>query len=459
MSLEGDEVDWHVLDAKKTEATKSAGNEFSVEIQTAVRSELDMMLTAPIFAQSNRCKSFLSYVVLQTLSGNAGHLKERTIGISVFDRANDYATGEDSIVRVTANEVRKRIGQFYRESPVAHPVQIELPKGAYVPEFRIRPSLSGDDIEQIAPSDSLSNGPSAGETPLPLESLSASPVETDVPPADQSPLTGKNAPGKSARKLLVSVVLPVLLLVTVVGGLAIWRGRSQNKIPQIWDGFLNTKVPVLICLGAHDIHMSNVVSPAEAEKFSDLVLHRQVIPIDDATVLTSMASVLGKKGIPFRIAGANQTSLTDLRMQPVILIGAADNKWTLRLTQGLRYRIEVVRPRGPNNDPIASIVDREQPANGSWKIDFSIPMSEWKKDYAIVARLDDTNTGVPVLIEAGLGNDGSLAASESITSGALMARVTNEPQCRGKSNFEAVVGTDIIDEKSGPPHVLRLNCW
>jgi hypothetical protein len=86
-------------------------------------------------------------------------------------------------------------------------------------------------------------------------------------------------------------------------------------------------------------------------------------------------------------------------------------------------------------------------------------MSEWKNDYAIVARLDDTNTGVPVLIEAGLGNDGSLAASESITSGALMARVTNEPQCRGKSNFEAVVGTDIIDEKSGPPHVLRLNCW
>ena len=206
-------------------------------------------------------------------------------------------------------------------------------------------------------------------------------------------------------------------------------------------------MPVLICLGAHDIHMSNVVSPAEAEKFSDLVLHRQVIPIDDATVLTSMASVLGKKGIPFRIAGANQTSLTDLRMQPVILIGAADNKRTLRLTQGLRYRIEVVRPRGPSNDPIASIVDGEQPANGSWKIDFSTPMSEWKNYLdGIRGQIRRTTTGVPVLIEAGLGNDGSLAASESITSGALMARVTNEAQCRGKSNFEAVVGTDIIDE-------------
>jgi hypothetical protein len=445
-----------VLDAKKAEATKTAGNEFSVEIQTAVRSELDKMLTAPIFSQSNRCKSFLSYIVLQTLSGNAGHLKERTIGISVFERANDYATGEDSIVRVTANEVRKRIGQFYRESPVAHPVQIELPKGAYVPEFRIRPSLSSDDIEQPLISDSLTRGPSAGETAV--ENPCASP-ESDLTPDDQSQIAAIKTGRQPARRLWAFVALVACLLGSVAVILGIWRGRSQNKIPQIWDGFLNTKLPVLICLGAHDIHVPNVVSPAEAERFYDLILRRQVIPIDDATVLTSMASELGKKGIPFRIAGAEQTSLTDLRMQPVILIGAVDNKWTLRLTQGLRYRIEVVRPGGPNTEPIASILDREQPANDSWKTDFSIPMSQWKNDYAIVARLDDPTTGVPALIEAGLGNDGSLAASESITSSVLMARVTRESQCRGKSNFEAVIGTDIIDAKSGPPHVLRLNCW
>lgn len=417
------------------------------------------MLTAPIFAQSNRCKSFLSYVVLQTLSGNASHIKERTIGVSVFDRANDYATGEDSIVRVTANEVRKRIGQFYRESPVAHPVQIELPKGAYVPEFRIRPALSGDGVEQIAVSDSLSNAPWAAETTLPLESPSASPAKSDETPGDQSKIAGIKTGGKSTRKFWLSAALAVCLLGIVAGIFGVWRTRSENKIPQVWDGFLQTKVPVLICLGAHDVYATTVVSPAQADKFSDLVLHRQVIPIDDATVLTSMASLLGKKGIPFRIAGAEQTSLTDLRMQPVILIGAVDNKWTRRLTQDLRYRIEVVHPVGANKEPIASIVDAEQPASDLWKIDFSIPMSEWKNDYAIVARLDDRTTGVPVLIEAGLGNDGSLAASESITSGALMATVANEPQCRGKSNFEAVVGTDIIDAKSGPPHVLRLNCW
>jgi hypothetical protein len=262
----------------------------------------------------------------------------------------------------------------------------------------------------------------------------------------------------SARKLWLSVGLAVLLLGIAVASVGIWRNKRQNKSPQLWDGFLHVNVPVLICLGVHNKPVSSVVSPAETEKFSELILHRQVIPIDDATVITSMASVLGKMGIPFRIVGAGQTSLTDLRMQPVILIGGADNKWTLRLTQHLRYRIEVVHPSG-RPDPIASIADAEQPGSSPWKIDFSIPMSQWKNDYAIVARFDDAMTGVPVLIEAGLGNDGSLAASELVASGALSPRVANEPQCAGKSNFEAVVGTDIIDSKSGPPHVLRLHCW
>ncbi len=403
-----------------------------------------MMLTAPVFAQSNRCKSFLSFVVLQTLSGNAGQLKERTIGISVFDRATDYPTGEDSIVRVTANEVRKRIGQFYRESPVAHPIQIELPRGAYVPEFRIRPAISSDWVPQAAASDSLSK--------------EASPVPSDVSPVGQAHLTETTAGGHSGRKLLLFFGLPVLILGIAVAALGIWKSRTQNKFPQMWDGFLHTKVPVLICLGAHNIPVSNVVSPSDTEIFSDLVLHKQIIPIDDATVITSMASVLGKKGIPFRITGAGETSLTDLRMQPVILIGAVDNKWTLRLTQALRYRLEVDHPSG-QKEPVASIVDAKQPMSRAWKIDFSIPMSQWKSDYAIVARFNDETTGVPVLIEAGLGNDGSLAASELVASGALVPQLASEPGCVGKSNFEAVVGTEIIDAKSGPPHVLRLDCW
>jgi hypothetical protein len=440
-----------------TDENNARDGAFSAEIQSAVRAELDMMLKAPIFVQSSRCKRYLSHVVLQTLAGNAGQLKERIIGISVFERPNDFDTGDDSIVRVTANEVRKRLGQFYGESRSSHPIHIDLPKGAYVPEFRINPVLRNNESEEILPSPTPERKPDSGETYPIVETTSASAMPSEVPVNVQSLITDN---GKWTRfwdrKLQVAIAVLALLL---AGSAIFWvvRGRAQNKVPHLWGAFLNSKVPVLICLGAHDLHLSKAGPGAPADKFADLVLHKQIIAVDDAAVISSMASVLGKKGIPFRVAGADETSLTDFRRQPVILIGAVGNKWTLRLTQDLRYRIEVAYPSG--DVPIASIVDAKQPANNSWKIDFSTPMSSWKNDYAIVARLDDSTTGVPVMIEAGLGNDGSIAASELITSPALTDRLAEELSCRGKSNFEAVLGTEIIDTKSGPPHILRLNCW
>jgi hypothetical protein len=42
------------------------------------------MLTAPIFAQSTRCKKFLKFIVSETLAGNALQLKERTMVSTSF---------------------------------------------------------------------------------------------------------------------------------------------------------------------------------------------------------------------------------------------------------------------------------------------------------------------------------------------------------------------------------------
>lgn len=73
--------------------------------------------------------------------------------------------------------------------------------------------------------------------------------------------------------------------------------------------------------------------------------------------------------------------------------------------------------------------------------------------------MDDPATGVPMMIDAGIGNDGTIAATEMITSGSLAAALRNSPVCRNKKNFETVIETELIDTKSGPPHILRLTCW
>jgi hypothetical protein len=444
-------------------------------MQEAVRGELEQMLGSVLFAQSNRCKHFLRYVVEETLEGRGDQLKERTIGVNVFERAYDYDTGDDSIVRVTANDVRKRIGQYYQECAATHAVLIDLPRGSYLPTFHLQQKKRGGRIEEKRPHPGNGFAPEAAEDETvpdraALESAShgkamynVEPIAVAQPkPEPAHPLAAVPSPaGKSVwrRRILVAGFV-ALVVMAGVGALGIWRSRVADAPPPIWEACSRSGTPVLICLGEHDIQDPGAVTGLKKPTIATANLYRQMIPVGDASVIAALADELGKRGIPFRLAGSKQVSFADFQRQPVILIGAVDNEWAMRLSQALRYRIVVTYPSGPGNPPVASIVDAARPdGNNGWSIDFSTPVSAWKKDYAILARVDDATSGVPVLMEAGLGGAGSIAASELLVSGGLADGLKKEASCAGKTSFEAVVGTDILEGKPGPPHLLSLDCW
>ena len=104
--------------------------------RASVLRELDAILNSPVFQSSKRCQQFLSYVVRHRLEGNHERLKERTIGVDLFQRPAGYATGDDPVVRVQAGEVRRRLDQYYQATPNSSPVRIELHVGTYTPEFK-----------------------------------------------------------------------------------------------------------------------------------------------------------------------------------------------------------------------------------------------------------------------------------------------------------------------------------
>ena len=89
------------------------------------------------FQSSKRGQAFLQYIVEHALAGELDQLKERCIGSTLFGRPPDYDTGSDSIVRVTANEVRKRLAVFYAQAAVGESVVFDLPVGSYIPEIRL----------------------------------------------------------------------------------------------------------------------------------------------------------------------------------------------------------------------------------------------------------------------------------------------------------------------------------
>src|SRR5215472_16285628 len=101
-----------------------------------IREQLERLLAHPLFANSKRYPALLSYTVEQTLLGNAGELKERSIAVEVVGRAPTYDANADPVVRITAAEVRKRLTQYYYDPTHRGELIIELPIGSYQPFFR-----------------------------------------------------------------------------------------------------------------------------------------------------------------------------------------------------------------------------------------------------------------------------------------------------------------------------------
>src|SRR6266851_2898723 len=116
----------------------------SKEQAAAVMAELSAILASDSFSSSKRCQDFLEFVVKRALAGDYESLTERFLGVELFGRAVDYETATDSIVRVRANDVRRRLGQYYSGQRSTTPVRIDLIPGGYIPEFHWRTEEKAD---------------------------------------------------------------------------------------------------------------------------------------------------------------------------------------------------------------------------------------------------------------------------------------------------------------------------
>jgi hypothetical protein len=103
-----------------------------------VKAQLENILSSSELRSAPSLQRFLRHVVVETLAGRGDSLKEYSIGSSVFSRGADFNPRIDPIVRVQARNVRVRLDQYYAGPGARDAVIIELPKGTYVPVFRVR---------------------------------------------------------------------------------------------------------------------------------------------------------------------------------------------------------------------------------------------------------------------------------------------------------------------------------
>ena len=115
----------------------SAHHSASEPTAAQVRVQRDRILASKVFSLSKRQSAFLDYVIKASLEGRADRLKEFTLGIEVFGKDDSFDPRVDSIVRVEASRLRAKLREYYVDEGQSETVRIDIPKGHYVPVFRL----------------------------------------------------------------------------------------------------------------------------------------------------------------------------------------------------------------------------------------------------------------------------------------------------------------------------------
>ena len=110
----------------------------SIDLE-AQRAELESVLRSEHFTRAPKLARLLSYLCEGLFAGEAGQIKEYTVGVEVFHRESSFDQNSDSIVRVEANRLRKRLAEYYAGAGASHRLRIVIPLGQYVPEFKLAP--------------------------------------------------------------------------------------------------------------------------------------------------------------------------------------------------------------------------------------------------------------------------------------------------------------------------------
>jgi len=84
----------------------------------------------------------LTYVCGQYLAGRGEFLKEYTVGTEALGRGPNFDPDHDSVVRVMATRLRKRLAAYYAEEGAGHNLRIQLPESGYSPKFVRNPAVA-----------------------------------------------------------------------------------------------------------------------------------------------------------------------------------------------------------------------------------------------------------------------------------------------------------------------------
>ncbi len=421
-----------------------------------VREALERILRSAPFRTSKQCQELLRYVVERSLHNEHEALRERVIGIEVFGRSCDYDTSDDPVVRMRAADIRKRLAQYYQSpSSSADPVRIEIPSGSYRAIF--------------TPLDSGASGPTP-ELVSKLRTDRRSVEITLAAPVEQEAQKNEAAgPRRLRRPFWIALGVAILLALAAIWPVRSWyASRSPGVLKTFWAPVFASGKPVIIYAGSNAVyrlshsfleeyskeHHTDNVGP---EFFVQLGPNQSIpasalIPVRNTTLdgpaCAMLVSLITQSQERYDLRYGTDITVGDLEDSPAILVGAFNNPWTLKMTSPLRFVF-----RNGN-----AIVDtwHKFPA---W-VAVDLPNGDMTDDYATVSRLIDPQDGHVVIIAAGIGSYGTLAAARFLTNPHEMADMAARiPAGWQNRNLQIVLHAKIQAGLLSSENIVATQTW
>lgn len=116
-----------------------------------IRAQLQRILSHEEFQATDKMRDFLRFVVEETLAGREHQLKGYTIATQVFGRDDDFDAAQDPVVRIQASRLRRAIERYYLVAGGHDHINIDIPKGTYIPVFTLASQPNANQASNWAP--------------------------------------------------------------------------------------------------------------------------------------------------------------------------------------------------------------------------------------------------------------------------------------------------------------------
>jgi hypothetical protein len=355
------------------------------------RAEVQRVLESPQFRRTPKLQRFLELICDYYFQNRAHEINEFLIATEAFGKGPGFDPSQDSLVRVQAREVRRRLREHYQSDGKGSRLILDIPLGHYVPGFTV--------------------------------------LENSRPQKSSRPFkTSGYMLGATALVCILALFLTDRERRQLLGASALAAARSTTAetplLSRFWNRFLESDVPTLLVLSNPDVGECKPNPPAaDASPCPD-----EYTGMGEAVALHLVTNLFQSAKQTLIVKQSRMVNADDIKRYNLILLGGKSvNAWTRRLGDDLS-----LQPETDLGQRYATVFDQKT--------------SELIRDRALIALRKDATTGHWLLFLYGKHSQGTQAAAEASSNERFLSQLKwPSPAAPFPDSFRILVGVNVND--------------